>query len=55
MFETFNYKENTFTVWEEEDGFLVVVDDEVFKLNSVTDVTEFIQYYNLLKGSNEKY
>ena len=50
MFETFNYKENTFTVWEEENNFIVVVDDEHYILNSIADVTEFIRYYNLLNN-----
>ena len=50
MFETFNYKENTFTVWEHEDKFIVVVDDGQYELNSITDVTEFIRYYDLLNN-----
>lgn len=50
MFEVFNYRDNTFTVWEEEDGFLVIVNDETIKLNSIADVTEFIRYYNLLNN-----
>lgn len=49
MFETYKYKGNSFTVWEYEDYFLVVTNDESYKLNSMADVREFIQYY---KGEN---
>lgn len=46
MFETIEYKGNTFTVWEMSDGFIVFVDDVAQILNSLADVHEFIQYYN---------
>lgn len=44
-FETFEYKGSTFTVIEETDCFIVVVDDETHQLDSLADVHEFIQYY----------
>ena len=44
-FETIEYKGNTFTIWEAEESFLVVVDNESYELNTVSDVKEFIQYY----------
>lgn len=44
-FETFDYKGSTFTVWEYDNYFLVIVDDETHKLDSLADVHEFIQYY----------
>ena len=46
-FETFVNKYGTsFTVYEELDYFIVVVDDETYMVNTVADVQEFIQYYN---------
>ena len=45
MFETYNYKETTFTVYEELDYFILVVNDETYLLDSIADVREFIQYY----------
>ena len=46
-FETFRYKNNTFTVWEELDYFLLVVNDETYILDSMADIREFIQYYGI--------
>ena len=45
-FETFEYRNNTFSVFEELDYFIVVVNDETYILDSMADVKEFIQYYN---------
>ena len=45
VFETFEYKGNVFTVWEELDYFILVVNDETYLLDSMADVREFIQYY----------
>lgn len=45
-FETFKYKGNVFTIYEELDYFILVVNDETYLLNSMADVREFIQYYD---------
>ena len=50
-FETYNYKGNTFTVWEELDYFILVVNDETYLLDSMADIREFIQYY--LDGTDD--
>ena len=44
-FEVFEYNGNSFSVFEELDYFIVVVNDETYLLNSMADVREFIQYY----------
>lgn len=44
-FEVFEYNGNSFSVFEELDYFIVVVNDETYLLNSMADVKEFIQYY----------
>ena len=45
-FEVFEYNGNSFSVFEELDYFIVVVNDETYLLDSMADVREFIQYYN---------
>lgn len=44
-FETFEYNGNSFSIFEELDYFIVVVNDETYLLDSMADVREFIQYY----------
>ena len=44
-FEVFEYNGNVFTVYEELDYFILVVNDETYLLDSMADVKEFIQYY----------
>ena len=44
MFETYSYKETAFTVYEELDYFILVVNDETYLLDSMADIREFIQY-----------
>ena len=44
-FEVFEYNGHSFSVFEELDYFIVVVNDETYLLNSMADVKEFIQYY----------
>ena len=44
-FEVFEYNGNSFSVFEELDYFIVVVNDETYLLDSMADVREFIQYY----------
>ena len=44
-FEVFEYNGNSFSVFEDLDYFIVVVNDETYLLDSMADVREFIQYY----------
>lgn len=46
-FETYiNNYGTAFTIWDMEDHFIVVVNDETHTFNTVADAYEFIQYYN---------
>jgi hypothetical protein len=47
--EIWEYKGNYFGVIELEDCFQVIIDDEDYVLNSLADVHEFIENYNLIK------
>ena len=44
-FEVFEYNGHSFSVFEDLDYFIVVVNDETYLLDSMADVREFIQYY----------
>ena len=47
--EIWEYKGNYFGVFELEDCFQVFIDEEDYILNSLVDVHEFIENYNIIK------
>ena len=45
-FEEHTWKGNKFLVKENDNNFIVIVDNDIYELDSLTDVNDFIRYYN---------